>query len=64
MLGEEAGKTHVHKTGIRVQVRIDLDARDRQASGFQEQPGAACNNTLSDTGDNTAGNEDILHLGE
>lgn len=63
-MGDEVAKTNVHKTGIWVQVRIDLDARDRQASSFQEQPGAACDNTLSDTGDNTTGNEDILHLGE
>lgn len=57
-------ETHVHKTGIRVQVRIDLDTRDRQTGRFQEQTGAAGDDALSHTGDNTTGDKNILHPGD
>lgn len=57
-------ETHVHKTGIRVQVRVDLDTRDRQTGCFQEQTGAAGDDALSHTGDNTTGDKNILHPGD
>lgn len=49
--------THVHQTSIRIQIRVDLNAGDGQASCLQKQATAACNDALPHAGDNTCKSE-------
>ena len=44
-----------HGTSIDIDIRVNLDARDCQASSLQKQASAGGNNALANTGDDTCG---------
>jgi hypothetical protein len=50
-----------HSSGINVHVRIDLDARNLETNGLEQQSGGRGNDALSNAGDDSSRYQNILH---